>query len=614
MKKLCALFLCLFVALSLATACATQDKPLTAGELLSLGEKYLLEMDYEQALVHFTKLIEVEPMNPRGYTGAAEVYVTLRQYDNAVVILQKGYDLTGNPAIEQMLQHVLDEYGANASASQTDSMVDNDINWSNSIHGNIIDLGDEITYHGYRIRENRWNVGINDKYGCADKNGNIIIPIIYDYIGSFQDGIAEARIDGKSGLIDKDGNIVLPIEFDVHLDFVNGFAVARKDDKEGIVSRTGEIIIPIEYDECVYEGHIVEWQWPIRVCKDNKYGFIDSDGTIIAPPIYDRASTFSDGVATVENEGKDTAPEDYAINGMNFTFHLDGLSTEIGIIDTSGQFILPLRNHGFHGIGSFHDGLAHAGVYVPLRSGSGNWDECFVDKAGNIVLQLSNEKYVRCSDSFRDSLLAVSVWGDRHSSRYNITSGFINKSGDFVIPAIYDYVEDFYKGAALVKYGTDDDIGCELINTKGEILIPMEYTVHPFPLDGNDNLFSIEKDGKHGLADYNGTIVLPAEHDNPIAFYGTGLRDVYYEYCAVRKHDKYGVINIYGELVIPYKYERILDPVDRYMPVKEGGMYGLLTIHEDIAIPFEEYELFQYLGEGVVLAKKDGQYIMLEAD
>ena len=103
MKKLCALFLCLLVALSLATACASQDKPLTAGELLSLGEKYLLETDYEQALVHFTKLIEIEPMNPRGYTGAAEAYVALGEDEKALEVLQQGLAHTADSAIEEML-------------------------------------------------------------------------------------------------------------------------------------------------------------------------------------------------------------------------------------------------------------------------------------------------------------------------------------------------------------------------------------------------------------------------------------------------------------------------------------------------------------------------------
>ena len=41
----------------------------TPERLISLGDRFLLEQSYEQALVQFMRVIEIEPMNPRGYTG-----------------------------------------------------------------------------------------------------------------------------------------------------------------------------------------------------------------------------------------------------------------------------------------------------------------------------------------------------------------------------------------------------------------------------------------------------------------------------------------------------------------------------------------------------------------
>jgi tetratricopeptide (TPR) repeat protein len=76
--------------LSVLLACSTVEIPLTAVELLGLGEKYLLELNYEQALVQFLKVIEIEPMDPRGYTGAAEAYIGLGQPDSAAEILRQG--------------------------------------------------------------------------------------------------------------------------------------------------------------------------------------------------------------------------------------------------------------------------------------------------------------------------------------------------------------------------------------------------------------------------------------------------------------------------------------------------------------------------------------------
>ena len=67
------------------------DRPLTAAEMLDLGEKYLLDLNYEQALVQFLGVIEIEPMNPRGYIGAAEAYIGLGNFEGAVVVLRDGF-------------------------------------------------------------------------------------------------------------------------------------------------------------------------------------------------------------------------------------------------------------------------------------------------------------------------------------------------------------------------------------------------------------------------------------------------------------------------------------------------------------------------------------------
>lgn len=74
--------------------------------LLSLGNRFLLELDYEQALVQFLRVIEIEPMNPRGYEGAARAYIGLERYDDAADILQTGVELTQDDTLREMLVDV----------------------------------------------------------------------------------------------------------------------------------------------------------------------------------------------------------------------------------------------------------------------------------------------------------------------------------------------------------------------------------------------------------------------------------------------------------------------------------------------------------------------------
>ena len=82
------------------------ERPMSAAEMLNLGEKHLIELDYEQALVHFLNVIEIEPRNSRAYLGAAEAYVALGQHENALEILELGYERTDDEGIRQMLDEL----------------------------------------------------------------------------------------------------------------------------------------------------------------------------------------------------------------------------------------------------------------------------------------------------------------------------------------------------------------------------------------------------------------------------------------------------------------------------------------------------------------------------
>ena len=103
MKKLIAILLCCVLLFGMA-ACQKPAPTQTAADLLDLGEKFLLELDYEQALVQFLKVIEIEPMNPRGYTGAAEAYIGLGDIENVKAILKQGLGaLPDNTEIQRKL-------------------------------------------------------------------------------------------------------------------------------------------------------------------------------------------------------------------------------------------------------------------------------------------------------------------------------------------------------------------------------------------------------------------------------------------------------------------------------------------------------------------------------
>jgi len=69
------------VVMVLLTGCASKSRK--AAQRLELGQKYLTEMNYTEAVAAFTQVIRLMPENIPAYMGRAEAYVGLEQYEEA---------------------------------------------------------------------------------------------------------------------------------------------------------------------------------------------------------------------------------------------------------------------------------------------------------------------------------------------------------------------------------------------------------------------------------------------------------------------------------------------------------------------------------------------------
>ena len=71
----------LLLIAALFTACSS--KAAKAAEKVELGQKYLTELNYTEAVASFTEAIGLDPENIPAYMGRAQAYVGLEQYDDA---------------------------------------------------------------------------------------------------------------------------------------------------------------------------------------------------------------------------------------------------------------------------------------------------------------------------------------------------------------------------------------------------------------------------------------------------------------------------------------------------------------------------------------------------
>lgn len=88
--KLDLLVLALFMGCLLVSCTSKTERAL---EKLDLGQKYLIELNYTEAILSFTEAINLDPENISAYIGRAEAYRGTEQYENAqadyTVVIEK---------------------------------------------------------------------------------------------------------------------------------------------------------------------------------------------------------------------------------------------------------------------------------------------------------------------------------------------------------------------------------------------------------------------------------------------------------------------------------------------------------------------------------------------
>jgi tetratricopeptide (TPR) repeat protein len=86
---------------------------------LSLGNKYLQEGKYQEAILAFQKVIEIEPMNIPARLGLGKIYVATKEFNKAEIILKEvvGIDQKNITAREDLFNIYLSE-GNNEEAEK----------------------------------------------------------------------------------------------------------------------------------------------------------------------------------------------------------------------------------------------------------------------------------------------------------------------------------------------------------------------------------------------------------------------------------------------------------------------------------------------------------------
>lgn len=162
----------------------------------------------------------------------------------------------------------------------------------------------------------------NDKIGFVDKDGEVVIPFLYDipeytYYNftndyTFVEGVATVTKDGKVGCIDTKGREIIPFLYDSIKEFNNGYAIATVNDESVYIDKNGNRTRNIYGQGNIFDYEGIESlllnnkgyspvfsEGLIADAKDDLWGYIDINGELVIPYMYSSAGDFYDGHAQV---------------------------------------------------------------------------------------------------------------------------------------------------------------------------------------------------------------------------------------------------------------------------------------------------------------------------
>ena len=346
----------------------------------------------------------------------------------------------------------------------------------------------------------------------------LFLIISWDVHSAARKPLAAYLIDSLWHIIDYNGKLMFkPIQLAAVQGYSEGyFTVAKvigKDTVWGFLSLDGRFGVPpnSKWVSLFRNGYALYVNWYPGIKDLKYYGYVRSDGTIICPPKYLEATDFSDGVAFV----------------MNFD--------ERGYIDTNCNIVRPF-SQGF--------GEAFSENFAVVQDSNGNFG--YINRDFQIKIKLNFEE----AYSFSEGLARVNKDG---------LFGFIDTTGEFVIPPIFYIATDFKNSRAFVGQGENlQSIRWALISPRGIKL--------------TDNIFVEINDFSEGVAAVRSEskwhyINLMGEKFNNLEFdYCSSYVDGY-AFARIKEKKKkttkvsQGFIDITGKFVInlPEKAKKIID-------------------------------------------------------
>ena len=441
------------------------------------------------------------------------------------------------------------------------------------------------------------------------KDGNIVIlPDGYENAEILPNGLLIVKKDDLYGCINKKGKTIIPFEYKSLSCFGNLLSATIYDNannvnKQGVINLANTPIIPFsnQFSDFKIDNYIIRYK------QGSHWGAYTHQGKIICEAIYDYIVCVTDNLYKVGMNGHsyDTC---YNIEWNNekydFTNYRKNAAIDWGLIDSDGNEILPLQ------YSAIADKVVNGLIEIIKGNSIG-----FIDVTGQILLTPTYDKINNFIDGYA-IVSKISSFYYGHGDKYRCCSyGVINSSFDEILPCVFDsieyesetglfktdvgyktaggkflsevngkrlfvnekykYCKEFVGDCAIAEKVSNGDISYGLINSRSEDILPPIFE----KLELLDNgLYKYKINGKYGLTDSSGNIILSNKYD------GIGNFKDNLALVLVKVENNNETVNLYGFIdstgneILPSSYNFIGKRFNKYHVVMKDNVWGLFNI------------------------------------
>lgn len=478
--------------------------------MLELGQRYLDELDYEQAVVCFEAYLEIDPQSVEAYLGLAEAYEGLENYEKALAVLAEGYMVTGDARLEESSRRLQERYGEILAAEGslgTDQQEASDLPSEGHLQ-EILVLDDTYESYGYAYGGSI-PVKKNGMWGAINYDNKVIAPFEYtgfyaapDELGNFvlynsvftEQSFGEITFTNESReyfLFDNQGHVLYQGEDEVrasggmYITLHNGddMSVLEYHSLDGTVlffqeNELGYAVINTFYDgiSTINDslgagfGVIINGDEPLGPREGDvipRIGTVDLQGNVSwhdDPSYYAAWDSFNESIIAARSAGSNS--------NSNINANVTGYSMY------DPRTVLSTMNHGYYITGSYYIEPGFLGIYDSgyNQVASINYFEISVD--GNDKISISENTYNE-SNAYRGFYVDGGyIWN--HGSHMvfivdgkNVLVDFAQNTGtetilsaNEIVMAVYDYIamadEDYWLVQSGEQWGYINHDGKEM--------------------------------------------------------------------------------------------------------------------------------------------------------